>query len=341
MSQAQIERERNTQYKLQLAEKFYETDQELNTSQRKQLATAFNNQLRSNPLGSFPGLLIGITVPLYAHKYKLLKVKSPRYIQVFTGFVGLIVGSRVASYVSRKRSLSRLEQSSSNAVEVFNLLYPYPPQIGYTYYDRTAKDASKIMKDPRTIDWDHEFQFPLNLALNQEEINQSRRERERELPQSRRDQRLGSPSEYSPKSDNEPQSTLNDDLSFDGLDSGSASEVDQQGTGGSTWDAIRAQRNTDMRGGFPSSKSGTASKYPPIPPSPPSTTSTTTSSWPISTNPPEQDRNSGWPSSLPARPAQQPNEMTDDQNEFDRELELERQGYGVKDDFTSSEKKWK
>jgi Protein of unknown function (DUF1689) len=301
------------QNNLRLAERFYESDHELNTAQRQQLATAFTNQLSSIPFGSMPGLVIGIGLPFYAIKYKYLRVNSPRLVQVIGGMVGLIVGSRTASYVSRKRSLAKLEESSSSAVTAFNILYPYPPQIGIAYYTKTVKDAGKIMKDPNTIDWSRELQFPLNLALQPEELERGMHQRR---PAPRKPQVPSSQEEYEAR-----QEPTKYEFSWEKAEDQAPTESDEQvNSGKSTWDVIRSQTS-----GFQGSQKASPQKYPP---------------YPVSSKPREDD-NSDWFSTLPARPARQPGEMTSDQNEFDRELELERQGFGVKDDFTSSEKKWK
>lgn len=300
----ETERVEAVQNNLKAAERFYSVDHELTTSQRKELAECFRNQLSAVPFGSMPGLIAGIGAPYYGIKYGYIKVRSPRFIQVFGGFFGLMIGSRIAIYISRQRSLQRLEESSSNAATAFKILYPFPPQIGIAYYNRTAKDAGEIMKDPAVIDWSKELQFPLNLAIHPEELQRRRQQQMTGRPVPVPHRKPEGDTGLFPMSSSNDVGTPIETFEWSTQSDDGPQFSQENAPSGSSWDRIRAM-----------GARGTQS-------------------------PQVASREDDVFSVLPARPSRQPEEMTSDQNEFDRELELERKGYGVKDDFTSSEKKW-
>ncbi|ANB14722.1 hypothetical protein AWJ20_2329 [Sugiyamaella lignohabitans] len=321
--QPSAELQRAYEANIRLSTQFYNADSQLSGDDRAKLANTFWNQSVWLPLGSIPFLIAGIQGPRIAARMGYLgKGKNAgRGLSVFTGLFGLILGSRISQGVVYNYGQSSLSQSP-NAQTAFTILGQYPPQIGLAYYRRTARDASLAMPDPSTIDWRKNPSFPLNLAVHRSELPNA---------SSRTPGRPGRPNEVqtSYPSIQSPKQTDNETSDSSPFDSEDNKENSEAGRGGqmSSWDRIRAANGNASRsdgtngGGWDAIRRGDR-------PAP---------------NRVNSDRGTfnDEPRIIPPPVSRiHPESELESQQEFDLEVERERLGQGVADDFSESEKKW-
>lgn len=310
------------QASFKLAREFYNADQQLSPSDRKKLSSAFNAPLIADPLFSLPALYAGIKSPQWLQKLGYLdKNRSTRGLSVFLGFGCLIFGGSVGSIIGYWYGDFSLS-SVPSAQKTFRILLPYPPQIGRSYYGETAKDSSKIMPDPDTINWNRELIFPYNLALHIRSQNAQQSQSPmgpRPIPGPQPIPRSSSTAPPIPVSSQ--QGGQRDEFYDGSVTEGSESDdpfeneenkQPEQQQYQSSWDRIRQQngqggQNNQNRA--PSSFSTGGFKA---------------------------------PSDVPQLPrySHDENDQQESQVEFDHELDLERSGQGLSDDFSESEKKW-
>lgn len=294
----------------EMARRFYQVDQSLSTEDRNKLAGIFWKGLYLVPLGTLPFVVLGIQFPRIAAQRKLMFQKSYRGWQVVFGFVGLVVGGRASAAYANWYARSSLDEGS-NPRKAFDILSRYPPQVGMVYYQKSARDPAWLMRDPDAPGQDGQAAgFPLSLALHgREAIRQERMASVGAGP------KAGAPgsSPFQRDQQSRPQQQQQDS-SFSSDDPFELSTPIEptENSGTSTWDKIRAQ-NSAVPGTAPIPPMG---RYRP---------------------PPQAHREK---SNEPVRGEVVPIAPAESQGAFDKELERERQGGGVPDDFTDSEKKW-
>ncbi|KAA8907492.1 hypothetical protein TRICI_004968 [Trichomonascus ciferrii] len=333
----------------EVARRFHEVDGPLSHEQRTQLSAAFQSQQWAIPTGALSLLAAGIVGPRYAAKYKYIArpVTQTRLLSAFFGLFGFVVGGRIG-YVAMYRHNRGKFDEGSGPQRAFELLANYPPQIGYAYYRTTARDPAYVMADPATIDWKREPPFPMNLVRSSMMAGRGAGPSPRS-PDPRHPQQQQQPGQNQQQQSYEPSFY---EVREDAAGGRENVQADSAETYASSWDRIRAQ-NSQNQGNNSSAQNGAYS------PNGSYTQSTlgSNSSIGLATDSPQQSAgsfsqgsqpNSGSLTPIPPPPALSgpPRLQADtdaayeDQKRFDEELERERMGYGVKDDFSDSERKW-
>lgn len=307
----------------QLARKFYQIDRNLSTEDRTKLAGVFSKEMILLPLGSLPFVILGIQFPRLAAQRKLMFQKSFRGWQVVFGFAGLVIGSRASAkfwYWYGKTSFDE----GSNAQRAYEMLGKYPSQLGRTYFEQSAKNPEWLMPDPDapTTKPNNPAGFPLSLVLHRHVRQGMGGSRSRMGPPSPKtagyEQEQEQQQDYQQPPSGEDSYQAQSSSSEDPFALSTPTEaISNNSSTTSTWDKIRAQNGITSRG-----TSGTA----PIPPM-------------GQYRPPPRDHRDR-ASEEPVRGEIIPIVPAESQTEFDKELERERQGGGVVDDFSDSERKW-
>lgn len=313
------------QASFKLAREFYNADQKLSPTDRKKLSSAFNAPLIADPLFSLPALYAGIKAPQWLQKLGYLdKNKSTRGLSVFLGFGCLLFGGSIGSIIGYWYGDLSLS-SIPSAQKIFRILLPYPPQIGRSYYGETAKDSSKIMPNPDTINWNRELIFPYNLALH---IRSQNPQQSQAPPMGPRPipgpQPVPQASSRGPSTSVNMQETNQRDEFYDGrVSEGSENDDPFQEENKqpepqqyqSSWERIRQQNGQSGQSGQNNQSQS---------------------------SPSFSNGGYGAPSAALSIPrySHDENDQQESQVEFDHELDLERSGQGLTDDFSESEKKW-
>lgn len=356
----------------EIAHKFYEVDRPLSSEQRGQLSAAFQSQQWAIPTGALSLLTLGIMGPRYAAKYKYIArpVTQTRMLSAFFGLFGFVIGGRIG-YVTMYRHNRNKFDDNSNPQRAFEIMANYPPQIGYAYYRTTARDSAYVMKNPDSINWKREPPFPMNLVRSTMMANRGPGGRSNQSPNNGQ-QRPSQPEQYASYSNEQaPEPSF-----YESRDNASGDrenlQTDSTETYASSWDRIRAQNQSQQQnsssstsygqnngpyGGYGSStnygQNGSYSQNGSYTQS--SIGSSGVGSGTLATGTQSAGSfsqgsqvSSGSLTPIPPPPALSgpPRLQADtdaayeDQKQFDEELERERMGYGVKDDFSDSEKKW-
>lgn len=338
----------------QAAQKFYSVDQPLSQEERVLLVNAFSRQGWAIPIGAFGFMALGIMGPRILATQGIIKrkVTDTRMLSAAFGLLGATLGSKFTYTSMQKYNLSTLSDNP-NAQKAFEVLGYFPPQIGLAYYTRTSRDSSKIMPDPDSINWRREPPFPINIW------QQSQQAGPRQGQGARGPNGAGTSAgndgndqsaEWGPSPTGsswdtiraQAESRMNQNQSNDQSQRPSQwqDQNREQNTGTfNSWDIIR-QRGTRSSGQTTRNQDDDDMFGPPITnPAPsrpnPSSEGQILDQRPTLTPAPPPPALAG-----PPKLEAETSAFAEDQREFDRELERERQGYGVKDDFSESEKRW-
>lgn len=337
----------------ELARQFYEVDHNLTAQERQRLSSAFKFKSALVPVAGLVSCFGGIIMPRYLQGRGIALVGKRIWgLQVFSGYFGLLVGEAIADRLYDRMAASGLDDAP-NAAKSYRMLSRYPSRVASTYYERTSKDAKWIMKDPDQIDFTRVPQFPLNLVIHREQIpvgripHPQRRGQTGEEPggQQRQQQQQQQPEQYgqessSPRFNNAWSDSTDEDPFALEDDNDKANDVPQ----GDSWARIRAANSTSGRGtswdrverrtdAAPQPRRVPLESVPTLPNSPRKRSDQL---------PSEQDRTlADIAYTGLAGPAAATSGDQADQDEFDVFLEKERQGQGLQDDFSDSEKKWR
>uniref|UniRef100_A0A060T710 ARAD1B24002p n=1 Tax=Blastobotrys adeninivorans TaxID=409370 RepID=A0A060T710_BLAAD len=361
MDRREVEKAREEAIKKshQAAQKFYSVDQPLTQEERVLLANAFSRQGWAIPVGAFGFMALGIMGPRILATQGIIKrkVTDTRMLSAAFGLLGATLGSKFTYTSMQKYNLSMLSDNP-NAQKAFEVLGYFPPQIGLAYYTRTSRDSSKVMPDPDSINWRREPPFPINIW------QQSQQARPGQNHGARRPNGPGGPSSHGSAGNNDNDQTAEwgpspTGTSWDAIRAQAESRMSQsrssdQNQRQSQWqDQNREQSNGTFNSwdiirqrGSQSSSQTARNQDDDDMFGPPITNPTSSRPIPSSEGPILDQRPTLTPAPPPPALAGPPkldaetSAFAEDQREFDRELERERQGYGVKDDFSESEKRW-
>lgn len=336
----------------EVAHRFYEVDRPLSSEQRVQLSSAFQSQQWAIPTGALSLLTLGILGPRYAAKYKYIArpVTQTRMLSAFFGLFGFVIGGRIG-YVSMYRHNRNKFDDSSNPQRAFELLANYPPQIGYAYYRTTARDPAYVMKDPGAIDWKREPPFPMNLVRSTMMANRGPGGAQRpQFPNNNGQQQQ--PEQYASYANEQPPEPSFYEVRENAGGGSESVQADSTETYASSWDRIRAQ-NQSRNQGQGNGQTGAYSQNGSYTQSSIGSSSLGSGTLATDTQSAGSFSQGSQPSSGTLTPIPPPPALSgpprlqadtdaayEDQKRFDEELERERMGHGVKDDFSDSEKKW-
>lgn len=224
------------------ARNFYEADKELSKDDRAVLGKAFRNQLFGQHIGGGLGLVIGIFTPRYLCKY-LNKPYKGSY-SVWTALVTVISGYSIGQQAVYQSNTSKYS-GNKNYITALSSLKGYPPLLGYSYYQETARNEDSRMPDPSTLDWNRFPPFPLVLTVT-------------------RAYRL-TPDGMTPvfKTSTSTSATSNSSGPYDSLSEPNDNSDSPAPSGTSTWDRIRAQNSGPLRWESQHPEAASHTKIPP------------------------------------------------------------------------------
>lgn len=354
----------------EIAHKFYAVDRPLDGEQRGQLSSAFQSQQWAIPTGALSLLTLGIMGPRYAAKYKYIArpVTQTRMLSAFFGLFGFVIGGRIG-YVTMYRHNRNKFDENSNPQRAFEILANYPPQIGYAYYRTTARDPAYVMKNPDSIDWKREPPFPMNLVRSTMMANRGPGGHSPQSPPNNGQQQK--PDQYASYSNDQAPEPSFYEVRENAAGGSENVQSDSTETYASSWDRIRAQNQNQNQnsssatnygqngsyGGYGSStnygQNGSYSQNGSYTQSSIGSSGIGSGTLATGTQSAGSFSQGSQPSSGTLTPIPPPPALSgpprlqaetdaayEDQKQFDEELERERMGYGVKDDFSDSEQKW-
>lgn len=150
------------------ARRFYAADSQLTGAQREQLKSSFWTQCFVFPILGLPVIVGAIMLPNWYVKKgsPIRKTTKFRVAQITLGFVGVFGGQAFARSCGYYANMSRF--SDPNQRTCWTILAKAPPNIGLQYYVNTSKHPELAMKNPDSMDWNHNLLFPMCLIFKEQ-----------------------------------------------------------------------------------------------------------------------------------------------------------------------------
>lgn len=166
---------------LKEAHSFYDADSKLSQDERRRLCNAFWGLYTWVPFLGLPLIYVGIKLPTYLQKAKLLDAKKKyRGFQFSAAFISVFAASYVARTIGHQIFATKLS-NDPNMQTCWRILGRYPTQLGYRYYTMTSRHPELAMPSPETIDWDRNSLFPMYLIMNRQVMDSMIEQREQRM----------------------------------------------------------------------------------------------------------------------------------------------------------------
>jgi len=140
-----------TQKAFDLALKFYQADQQLTRSDRQVLEKLYNRVIYTTLAFGWGSFFALASIPFYRQKLKTGSQKGTHVGRAFIlGFVGMVFGAPMGSKYSYNWQVDSLQDSNPRCYEVAKILKPSESLKWMMYYKLTVDHPEHIMKDPRS-----------------------------------------------------------------------------------------------------------------------------------------------------------------------------------------------